>query len=104
MAQGHDIAHVVRGGDDGHLGVRLLRRLNGAHVGIVVGIVHHDHAAVGLGDLIDDRGQGGNEVQVKFPLQPLLDDLHMEHAQKAAAEAEAQGGGGFRLEGEGGVV
>ena len=69
-----------------------------------MGVIHHDHAAVGLDDLIDDGGQGGDQIQVKFPLQPLLDDLHMEHAQKAAAEAEAQGHGALRLEGQGGVV
>ena len=50
------------------------------------------------------RGQGGHQVQVELPLQPLLDDLHVEHAQKAAPEAEAQGHGGLRLEGQGGVV
>ncbi len=44
------------------------------------------------------------EIQIELPLQPLLDDLHVEHAQKAAAEAEAQGGGGLGLEGQGGVV
>ena len=69
-----------------------------------MGIVHHDHGAIGLGDTVDHRGQGGDEIQVELPLQPLLDDLHVEHAQKAAAEAEAQGGGGLGLEGQGGVV
>ena len=39
-----------------------------------------------------------------LPLQPLLDDLHMQKSQETAAEAEAQGGGGLRFEGEGRVV
>ena len=104
LAHGHDVAHVVRGGDDGdlHKGLPLLGNHRG--IGIVVGVVHPDLRAVGLGDLIDDVGQGGDEVQVKLPLQPLLDDLHVEHPQKAAPEPEAQGGGGLRLKGQGGVV
>ena len=69
-----------------------------------MGVVHPDLGPVGLGDLIDDVGQGGDQVQVELPLQPLLDDLHVEHPQEAAPEAEAQGGGGLGLEGQGGVV
>jgi len=36
--------------------------------------------------------------------QPLLHDLHVQHAEEAAAEAEAQGVGADGLEGEGRVV
>ena len=75
-----------------------------AGVGVVVGVVHRHHGAVGLVDVVDDAGEGGDEIQIELPLQPLLDDLHVEHPQKAAAEAEAQRHGGFRLEGQGGVV
>ncbi len=100
LAHGHDVAHVVVGGDDGHLHVGLLGVLNGAGVRVVVGVVHPHHGAVGFVDVVDDAGQGGHQVQVELPLQPLLDDLHVEHAQKAAAEAEAQGHGGFRLKGQ----
>ena len=104
LAHGHDVPHIVGGRDDGHLGKGLPRLLNVGWVGVVVGIVHLYHGAVGLSDLIDHRGQSGHQIQVELPLQPLLDDLHVEHAQKAAAEAEAQGGGGLRLKGERGVV
>ena len=104
LAQGHDVAHIVGGRDDGDLGVGLLGLGDGAGVGVVVGVIHHDHRAVGLGDLVYDRGEGGDEVQIELPLQALLDDLHVEHAQEAAAEAEAQGHGGLGLEGQGGVV
>ena len=54
--------------------------------------------------MIDDAGQGGHQVQIEFPLQPLLDDLHVQQAKEAAAEAEAQRGTGFQLKGQGGVV
>ena len=62
LAHGHDVAHIVRGGDDGHLheGLPLLGDHRG--VGVVVGVVHPDLGAVGLGDLVDDVGQGGDEV------------------------------------------
>ena len=78
--------------------------LDGGGVRIVMGVVHLHHGAVGLIDMVDDRGQRGDQVQVKFPLQPLLDDLHVEHAQKAAPEAKAQGHGGLRLKAQGSVV
>ena len=104
LAHGHDVAHIVGRGDDGHLGKGLPCLGDGAGVGVVVGVVHPNHLAVGLGHLVDDRGQGGHQVQVKLPLQPLLDDLHVEHPQKAASEAEAQGHGGLRLKGQRRVV
>ena len=78
--------------------------LDRRRVRVVVGIVHRDHGAVGLVHVVDDGGQGRHQVQVKLPLQPLLDHLHVEHAQKAAPEAEAQGHGALRLKAQGGVV
>ena len=104
LAHGHDIAHILVGSDDIHLHIGFLGVLNGAGIGIVVGVIHLHHGAVGLVDVVDDGGQRGDQVQVEFPLQPLLDDLHMEHSQKAAAEAKAQRHGGFGLKGKGGVI
>ena len=104
LAQGHDVAHVLVGGEDGDLDKGLLGLGDDAGVGVVVGVVHVDLGAVGLGDLVDNGGQGGDEVQVELPLQALLDDLRMEHPQKAAPEPEAQRHRALRLEGEGGVV
>ncbi len=43
-------------------------------------------------------------LEVVLALQPLLDDLHVQEAEVAAAEAEAQRSRGLRLVGEGGVV
>ena len=104
LTHGHDVAHIVLRADDGHLHIRLLRVLDQGGIGVVVGIVHLQHGAVGLVDVIDDGGQRGHKIKVELPLQAFLDDLHVEHAQKAAAEAEAQRHGGFRLEGQAGVV
>ena len=65
-------------------------------------IIDHDNAAVGFDDLIYDARQSCDEVKVKFALQAFLNDLHMQHAQKSAAEAERSRA--FRLEGQGCVV
>ena len=51
-------------------------------------------------DLVLDRRRRGDEVEVELALQPLLDDLHVQQAQEAAAEAEAQRDRALRLEGE----
>ena len=54
--------------------------------------------------LIDHRRRGGDEVEVIFAGQPLLDDLQVEEAEEAAAEAEAERGAALHLEAERGVV
>ena len=55
-------------------------------------------------DFINYTWSGGNKVEIILALQTLLDNLHMEKSQKAAAIAEAQSHGGFGLEGKRGVV
>src|SRR5207244_9529742 len=42
--------------------------------------------------------------EIELPLQPLLHDLHVEQAEEAAAEPEAEGRGGFRFIYESGIV
>ena len=63
----------------------------------------HDRA-VGLDDLVGDRGERGDKVEVELAFQTLLNDLHVEHAEEAAAEAEAERDRAFRLKRERGVV
>ena len=46
--------------------------------------------AVGLADPVLDAGSRGDESEVELALQPLLDDLHVQQAEEAAAEAEAE--------------
>ena len=104
LAEGHDVAYELVGRDDGHVHKRLQRLGNAARVGVVVGVVHEDSGTVGLDDLIDDAGQGGDQIQVKFSLQTLLDDLHVEHPQEAHAEPEPQCNRGLRLKAQRGVV
>ena len=104
LAQLHDGAQVLAGDHDGGVHNGFLHLLNLRRVRQVGGIVHPDLGAVGLDDLVDDAGRRGHQVQVEFPFQPFLDDLHVKQAQEAAAEAEAQSHRGFRLVEQGGVV
>ena len=50
------------------------------------------------------RGRRGQKVEPELALQPLLDDLHVQKAQKAHAEAEAEGMRGLGLPHERRVV
>ncbi len=45
-----------------------------------------------------------DEIEIELALEPLGDDLEMQEAEEAAAEAEAQRRRAFRLEREAGVV
>ena len=49
------------------------------HVGRIVQLLHR---AVGQMDAIDHAGRGGDEVEVEFALQPLVDDLQMQQPRK----------------------
>ena len=100
----HDIADVIGRRDDRHLDVGLLGVLDVRRVGVVVRVVDAHHRAVGLVYLVDDARERGDKVEVKFALQPLLNDLHVQHAEEAAAEAEAQRDRGFRLKRQRSVV
>jgi hypothetical protein len=54
--------------------------------------------------MIDHARRGGDKVEVELALQPLGDDLEMQQAEEAAAEAEAQRRRAFGLERERRVV
>jgi hypothetical protein len=73
-------------------------------VGHVGGVVQLDHRAVAHVDVVDHRGRGGDQVDIVFAFEPVADDLEVQKPEEAAAEAEAERGGGFHLGGEGGVV
>ena len=63
----------------------------------------HD-AAVGLQDLVGDVRRGLDEGDALLALEALLDDLHVQEPEEAAAEAEAERFGGLGLVRERGVV
>ena len=53
---------------------------------------------------IRNVGHGGDDVHVEFSVEAFLNDFHVEQAQEAAAETEAQGHRRFGLEGERSIV
>ena len=53
-------------------------------------VVDLDPAAVLLVHPVGDGRRGDEEIEVELALEPLLDDLHVQQAEEAAAEAEAE--------------
>ncbi len=104
LAQLHHRAHVVLGHDNRSIYVRLLHVVNDGGVRKERGVIHHLHLAVSAEHLVNYVRRSGNQAQVIFTLQALLDNIHMQKAQKAAAEAKAQGGRGFRLKHQRGII
>ncbi len=109
LAQLEDAAEIFVGDVDGRVDPRLLDALDPVGVGHVGRVVELDGLRrLGLRmaevDLVDDARRGGDEVEVIFAGQPLLDDLEVEEAEEAAAEAEAQRRAALHLEAERGVV
>jgi hypothetical protein len=59
-----------------------------ARVGQLRGLsISHSPSVVVTGT---HAGRGGDQVQVELALEPLLHDLHVQQAEEAAAEAEAE--------------
>ncbi len=104
LTQVHDGADIVGRREDVGVGDGLLAEVDVCGVRVVAGVVDAEDFPVCHVDLIDDAGDRGNEVQVVFPFQPLLDDLQVQKAQEAAAEAEAESSGGLRFKGQRRVV
>ena len=91
--------------DDAELHPGLPDLLDLAGVGHLRRVVDGDLAlVVDQDDLVLDRRRRGDQLLAELALQPLLDDLHVEQAQEAAAEAEAEGDRALGLEAEAGVV
>ena len=100
----HDGAYVVGGGDDGGADVGLLDMVDERGVGHAAGIVHLGHRALLVVDVVGDVGDGGDDAHVELAVEAFLDDLHVEQAEEAAAEAEAEGERRLGEEREGGIV
>ena len=86
----HDVADVfVRANDEG-LDDRLADFVDDARVGQMRGIIDQQDFAARGQDFVNDAGIGGDDVHVVLAPEPLLDDLHVEQAEEAAAESEAE--------------
>ena len=68
------------------------------------GVVDGHDRAVGLQHLVDHGRRAAHELELVFTLQPLLHDVHVQQAEEAAAEAEPERAGDFRLVVQRGVV
>jgi len=55
-------------------------------------------------NLVAHAGGGGDEFEAELAFEALLDNFHVQQAEEAAAEAEAEGDGTFGLEEEGRIV
>ena len=60
--------------------------------------------ALRRGDVVRDVGHGGDNVHVELAVETLLNNLHVEKSEEAAAEAEAECQRTLGLEGERCVV
>jgi len=100
----HDGADEAVGGDDGDVHPGLADLGDAAGVGELGRGVDGEFRAVGEADAVLDGGGGGEELDVVLAFEALLDDVHVEEAEEAGAEAGAEGDGGFGLVVEGGVV
>ena len=104
FAELDEAAHKVGAGEDGGLDDGLFDLgdlLEGRQLG---GVVDRNLRAIREVHVVAHAGGRDDEVQVKLALQTLLHDLHVEQAQKATAEAEAQGGRGLGLVGKAAVI
>jgi hypothetical protein len=71
--------------DDG-----LAHLIQPALVGHLGRVLHHANFAVRLHHLVHHAGCGGDQILIELALQPFLDDLHVQQAEKAAAKTKAQ--------------
>ena len=105
LAELHHGADVLLAGTGSWPGCRAPRRAAiSAAVGHVGGRVDDQLAAVGQVDVVLDVRRRGEQLQVVLALEPLAHDVHVQQAEEAAAEAEAERLARLRLPGERGVV
>src|SRR6267154_1917326 len=104
LAQLEHAAEIFVGGQDGGADPGLVDFLDLDHIRHVDRIVNFDLLPVGQRHPVDDRRRRGDQVEVEFALQPLLDDFEVQQPEKAAAEAEAERRARLHLVGEARVV
>jgi hypothetical protein len=100
----HDRADVDGGHDDVHVRDRLLVLLDHGAVGQLARRTDLLDLAVRQLHAVAHRRRRLHEVHVLFAFEALLDHFHVQQAEEAAAEAEAQRVARFRLKRERAVV
>jgi hypothetical protein len=78
-------------------GVRIIAVMIGSSIfsmrpasGSFAGLSISMHVAVGRRHAVEHARRGRDQVHVELALEPLLHDLHVQQAEEAAAEAEAE--------------
>src|SRR5438552_10223773 len=104
LSQLVDLAHEFRGHEDGAAHVGLLDPLDPVHGWQLGRVVDLDGLARERHHAEAHTGGGDDQREVELALEALLDDLEVEHAEEAAAEAVAERERGLGLEVEGGIV
>ena len=98
IAELHNRADVVVWHEDVCRNYRLTKLRNLVDRWQLRGVVDIERFAVRQQHFVDHGRRGRDQVEVVLSFQPLLDDLHVQHTQESAAEAESQRSRGFRLE------
>ena len=89
-AQRDDRAHVFLRHEDDHLDDGFANFGDARLLGHARRVFDALDGTVGEHDLVDHGGRRGDEVHVVFALEPLLHDVHVQHAEEAAAKTKAQ--------------
>ena len=100
----HNRTYKLAGNHDLRVDDGFLHVLDLGGVRQIGRIGQFDHLPVGPMDLVNHAGSRGHQIQVVLPLQPLLNNLQMQQAQKAAPKAKTQSHGCLRLIVQGRVV
>ena len=96
-AQAHDRADVFALGDDSGLDERLFHKIEVVGVGQVARVHDLELLSPLRVSFVPHVRNGLDHGHVELTLEPLLDDFHVEHAKKAAAEPKPQRRRALRL-------
>ncbi len=103
-AERHYRPDKVGGGDYRSTDIRFLDIIDKRRFGQAGGIVHLGHGTFLVVDAIAYVRHRGDYIHIEFTSEAFLYYLHVEQAEEAAAETEAECRRGFRREGERGIV
>ena len=80
LAKLHDIPHKIDRGQNIRLDHRLPRFRNGSYIRIIARVVDVNGFPGSKNDLINYRRGSRYQVKVKLPLQPFLDNFHVQQS------------------------
>ena len=104
LSQVHNAADVLGRHEDPGLDVRLFDPIDFGAVRQQARILDQLHAAIGLVDVVLDIRNRADKIEIELTLQSLAHDFHVQEAEEAAPEAEAQCHRGLRLVMQRGIV